>query len=95
MFGTLQALCLSSPSLSSSHAPGVEFSQSLYQLVEGGVMACCGSAARTLTVVMILLLLFTCYVVSNSLRPPGPQHARLPRPSPPPRACSNPCPLSQ
>ena len=34
-------------------------------------------------------------VVSNSLRPHGLQHARLPCPSPTPRACSNSCPLSQ
>ena len=37
-----------------------------------------------------------CYsVVSNSLWPHGLQHARLPCPSPTPRACSNSCPLSQ
>ena len=34
-------------------------------------------------------------VVSDSLQPQGLQHARLPCPSPPPRACSNSCPLSQ
>ena len=34
-------------------------------------------------------------VVSNSLWPHGLQHARLPCPSPIPRACSNLCPLSQ
>ena len=33
--------------------------------------------------------------VHNSLRPHGPQHAMLPCPSPTPRACSNPCPLSR
>ena len=38
---------------------------------------------------------FSCSVVSNSLRPQGLQHARLPRPSPTPRACSNSCPSSQ
>ena len=32
--------------------------------------------------------------VSDSLRPQGLQHARLPCPSPTPRACSNSCPLS-
>ena len=32
---------------------------------------------------------------SNSLRPQGLQHARLPCPSPTPWACSNSCPLSQ
>ena len=33
--------------------------------------------------------------MSNSLRPHGLQHSRLPCPSPPPAACSNSCPLSQ
>ena len=33
--------------------------------------------------------------MSNSLRPHGWQHARLPCPSPTPGACSNSCPLSQ
>ena len=32
--------------------------------------------------------------MSNSLQPNGLQHARLPYPSPTPRACSNSCPLS-
>ena len=34
-------------------------------------------------------------VVSDSLGPHGLQHARLPCPSPSPRACSNSCPLSR
>ena len=34
-------------------------------------------------------------LVSNSLRPHGLQHARLPSPSLSPRVCSNSCPLSQ
>ena len=34
-------------------------------------------------------------VVSDSLRPHEPQHARPPRPSPTPGACSNSCPSSQ
>ena len=38
---------------------------------------------------------FSCSVVSNSLRPLGLQHTRLPCPSSTPRACSNSCPLSQ
>ena len=38
---------------------------------------------------------FSRSVVSDSLRPHGLQHARLPCPSPTPRACSNSCPLSQ
>ena len=42
-----------------------------------------------------ILLLFSRPVMSDSLRPQGLQHARLPCPSPSPRACSNSCPLSQ
>ena len=38
---------------------------------------------------------FTHSVVSDSSRPRGLQHARLPCPSPTPGACSNSCPLSQ
>ena len=41
-----------------------------------------------------LLSLFSCSVMSDSLQPHGLQHARLPCPLPPPRACSNSCPLS-
>ena len=44
---------------------------------------------------ILVLLLFSCSVVSDSLRPHGLQHARLPCPSPSPRACSNSCPLSR
>ena len=38
---------------------------------------------------------FSCSVVSDSLQPPGLQHARLPCPSPTPGVCSNSCPSSQ
>ena len=38
---------------------------------------------------------FSNSVVSNSLWPNEPQHARPPCPSPPPRSCSNSCPSSQ
>ena len=40
-------------------------------------------------------LQFSCSVVSDSLRPHGPQHTRPPCPSPTPRVYSNSCPLSQ
>ena len=40
-------------------------------------------------------LQFSHSVMSNSLQPCGLQHARLPCPSPSPRACSNSCPFSQ
>ena len=42
-----------------------------------------------------MLLLFSRSVVCNSFRPQGLQHARLPCPSPSPRACWNSRPLSQ
>ena len=38
---------------------------------------------------------FCCSFVSDSLQPHGLQHAKLPCPSPTPRACSNSCLLSQ
>ena len=38
---------------------------------------------------------FSCSFMSNSLRPHGLQHGRLPCPSPTPRACSNSSSLSQ
>ena len=44
---------------------------------------------------LVLLLLFSHSVMSNSLRPHGLQHARLPCPSPTPRTCSNSRPSSQ
>ena len=40
-------------------------------------------------------MLFSYSVVSNSSQPHGLQHARLPCPSPSPRACSDSCPLSR
>ena len=43
---------------------------------------------------VIWLFLSTCYVVSDSLQPHELQHARLPCPSPTPRACSDSCPSS-
>ena len=43
----------------------------------------------------IMLLLFICSVVSDSLQPHGLQHFRYSCPSPSPRPCSNSCPLSQ
>ena len=41
------------------------------------------------------LLLFSCSVMSNSLRPHGLKHIRLPCPSLSPEVCSNSCPLSR
>ena len=42
-----------------------------------------------------MLLLFSCSIVSNSLRPHESQHARPPCPSPTPGAYQNSCPLSR
>ena len=43
---------------------------------------------------IIVMLLFSCSVLSDSLRSHGLQHAMLPCPSPSPGACSDSCPLS-
>ena len=48
-----------------------------------------------LVINQINMLLFSCLVVSDSLRPHGLWHARLPCPSAFPGACSNSSPLSQ
>ena len=45
--------------------------------------------------VQILLLLFSCYIMSDSLQPRGLQHTRLLCPSLSPKVCSNSSPLSQ
>ena len=44
---------------------------------------------------IILFLMFSCSVMSNSLWPRELQHTRLPCPSPTPGVCSNSCPLIQ
>ena len=44
---------------------------------------------------LIVMLLFSCSVVSDSLTPHGLQHARLPYPSPSPAIFLNSCPLRQ
>ena len=53
-----------------------------------------GSLNPVLQGFMEALVQFSCPVVSYSLWPHGLQHTMLPCPSPTPRACSNPCPLS-
>ena len=50
---------------------------------------------RSLAIVNLHITQFSCSVMSNSLRPHGLQHARLPCPSPTPGACSNSCPSSR
>ena len=45
--------------------------------------------------ILQLSVQFSHLVMSNSLRPHGPQHARPPSPSPTPRVYSNSCPSSQ
>ena len=53
---------------------------------------CCG---HTNNIESCAAVQFSCSVVSDSLRPHGLQHARLPSPSPTPGACSNSCPSNQ
>ena len=48
-----------------------------------------------LNLVVLSSVQFSRSVVSDSLRPHGLQHTRLPCPSPSPRVCSDSCPLSQ
>ena len=50
---------------------------------------------RAKTLEWICSVQFSCPVISDSLRPLGLQHARLPCPSPTPGAYSNSCPLYQ
>ena len=52
-------------------------------------------SAKMSTVDMLLFLLFSCKVVSDSLCPRGLQHTKLPCPSLTSRACSNSCLTSQ
>ena len=42
-----------------------------------------------------MVVVFSHSATHDSLQPHGPQHSRLPCPSPTPGACSNSCPLSQ
>ena len=50
---------------------------------------------HTHTHIHIYMLLFTRQVVSDSLWPHGPQHARFPYPSPSLRVCPSSCPLNR
>ena len=45
------------------------------------------------SILSMLLLLFSCPIVSDSLRPHGLQHARSHCPSPSPEVCASSCPL--
>ena len=50
---------------------------------------------KCLILIFLVVQLVSWSVVSDSSRPRGLQHARLPSPSPSPRACSHSCPLSR
>ena len=54
-----------------------------------------GFSVHGISQARMLLVQFSCSVMSNFLRPQGLQHARPPCPSPTPGAYSNPCPLRQ
>ena len=45
--------------------------------------------------ILLTSVQFSCTVVSDSLRPHGPQHAKPPCPSPTPKFYPNPCPLNR
>ena len=53
------------------------------------------SICKLIPTLIKLLLLFSCWVVSNSLWPHELQHMTLPCPLLSPQVCSNSCPLSQ
>ena len=53
------------------------------------------NALLFLGIMLIQMLLFSRLIVSDSLRPHGLQHTRLPCPSLSPGVCSDSCPLSQ
>ena len=56
---------------------------------------CCWSLAwRILSITLLACVQFSHSVVSDSLGPHEPQHAKLPCPSPTPGVHANPCPLS-
>ena len=55
----------------------------------------CGTFRPVSSTFLLGFISDCCSVVSNSLQHHGLQHARLPCPSPSPKACSNLCPLSQ
>ena len=67
--------------------------RSVYHLIVHKVLKLCAWIEYIISS-KVLLLQLSCSVVSNSLRPHGLQHARLPCPSPTPEACSNSCPSS-
>ena len=60
-----------------------------------GKKACTSASLTTLKPLAMLDLEFSRSVMSDSLRPHGLQHPRLPCPSPTPGAYSDSCPLSQ
>ena len=67
-------------------------------VVHGVTKSRTGLSDWTATTIIFLVLCsvqFSHSVVSDSLRPHGLQHTRLPCPSPTPGACSNSCPSSQ
>ena len=72
-----------------------ETDSKMFAIVTEGVVFSFPAIAKYIFSCVLLLLLFSHSIVSDSLRPHGLQHSRLPCPSPSPGACSNSCPLSQ
>ena len=73
--------------------PSLALAQWPHELWWQGQRLCMGSTIQAIVIWVVLVLLFSHSVVSDSLRPHGLQHARLPCPSCP-GVCSNPRPLS-
>ena len=81
-----QILLLNSMDLSSYSCAGQKMTQVSLDWSPEGFAFCCGGIQFS--------SVFSCSVVSNSLRPHGLQHARPPCPSPTPGVYPNSCPLN-
>ena len=75
------------------HVDGVEWERREGEMGKEGRRQRVGTSDKML-IIDFVTVQFSHSVVSDSLRPHGLQHARLPCPSPIPRACSDSCPLS-
>ena len=94
---TLIKRLFSSSLLSAIRVVSFAYQRLLTFLLEILIPACASSSPAFLMMYSAYKLnkLLSCSVMSDSLWPHGLQHARLPCPSPTPRAYSNSCPLSQ
>ena len=90
VYGILQARILEWVDFPFSRGSSQPWDWTQVSCIAGGFFTSWGTREAS-----IGMLLFSHYVVSDSLWPYGLQHTMLPCPSLSPGACSNPCPLSQ